>query len=87
MNAVPTTKTFKSGNSEAVRLPQGVGFGVGVEVRIEREGERVVITPARDPAAEKARLRKLVADLNAIGVPSDGVQPREPFEFPERRGL
>jgi virulence-associated protein VagC len=77
MGAVTTSKTFKSGN----RLPQGIG----VEVRIERDGDRVVLTPARDPAAEKARLMKLVTDLNAIGVPSDGVQSREPFEFPERR--
>lgn len=81
------TKTFKCGNSEAVRLPQGVGFGVGVPVHVEREGERVVITPARNPAEEKARLRALIEDLEAIGAPPDGVQARDPFEFPERKGL
>jgi antitoxin VapB len=68
------TKTFKSGNSEAVRLPQGVGFGVGVAVHVAREGDRVVITPAR-------------ADLKAIDAPPDGVQKRDPFEFPERTRL
>jgi antitoxin VapB len=81
------TKTFKSGNSEAVRLPQGVGFGIGVAVHIERDGDRVVITPARNPAEEKARLLALLADLEAIGAPPGGVQKREPFEFPERPGL
>ncbi len=81
------TRTFKSGNSEAVRLPQGIGFGVGVAVQIEREGDRIVITPARNPAEEKARLLALLADLEAIGTPPDGVQEREPFEFPERPGL
>ena len=76
------TRTFRSGNSEAVRLPQGVGFGVGVTVHIERDGEPVVITPARDPAEEKARLLALLADLEAIGAPPGGGQEREPFEFP-----
>jgi antitoxin VapB len=81
------TRTFKSGNSEAVRLPQGVGFGVGVTVNVERDGDRVVITPARNPAEEKARLRALIADLQAIGAPPGGAEEREPFEFPERPGL
>ena len=76
-------KTFKSGNSEAMRLPQGVGFGVGVAVHVAREGHRV-ITPARVPTGEKARLLALLADLKAIGAPPDGVQKRDPFEFPER---
>lgn len=84
---VHETKTFKSGNSEAVRLPQGIGFGVGVAVHVERDGDRVVIRPARNPEGEKARLLALLADLEAIGSPPDGAQEREPFEFPERPGL
>jgi antitoxin VapB len=84
---MPETRTFKSGNSEAVRLPQGIGFGVGVAVTVERDGDRVVIAPARNPAEEKIRLLALLADLDAIGDPPDGVQERDPFEFPERRGL
>ena len=84
---MPETRTFKSGNSEAVRLPQGIGFGVGVSVKVERDGDRVVITPTRNPEEEKARLLALLADLEAIGAPPDGVQERDPFEFPERPGL
>jgi antitoxin VapB len=84
---MPETRTFKSGNSEAVRLPQGIGFGVGVAVNIERDGDRVIITPTHNPAEEKARLLALLADLEAIVGPPDGVQERDPFEFPERRGL
>lgn len=87
MNIPVRAKTFKSGNSEAVRLPKGIGFGIGVELRIERDGDRVLLTPVSDPATENARLRALVADLQAIGAPEDGVQSRDPFEFPERRGL
>jgi antitoxin VapB len=84
---MPETRTFKSGNSEAVRLPQGIGFGVGVAVRVERDGDRVVITPARNPEEEKARLLAMLTDLEALGPPPGGVQERDPFDFPERPGL
>jgi antitoxin VapB len=80
------TKTFKSGNSEAVRLPQGIGFGVGVAVHVERDGDRVVITPARNAAEEKRKLHDLVEALQAIGR-SGEVQERDPIEFPDRPGL
>lgn len=83
---VPETKTFKSGNSEAVRLPRGLGFGVGVAVNVEREGDRVVITPARDPAGEKRKLRALVEALRALGRSGDAPD-RERIEFPDRPGL
>jgi antitoxin VapB len=87
MNRPYSSKTFKSGNSEAVRLPKGLGFGIGTDVLVEREGDRVVLTPLRDPAAEKKRLHDMLARLQAIGAPEDGVQDRDPFEFPERPGL
>jgi antitoxin VapB len=80
------TKTFKSGNSEAVRLPQGIGFGVGVAVRIERDGDRIVITPALNPAEEKDKLRELVRALQAVARHGE-VQERDPIEFPDRHGL
>lgn len=83
---MPQTKTFKSGNSEAVRLPQGIGFGVGVAVHIERDGDRVVITPARNAAEEKRKLIELVEALQALGRPGE-VEEREPIEFPDRPGL
>jgi antitoxin VapB len=83
---VHETKTFKSGNSEAVRLPQGIGFGLGVAVNIERDGDRVIITPAHDVAEAKRKLRALVETLRALGRPGE-VQEREPIEFPDRPGL
>lgn len=87
MNAPVRAKTFKSGNSEAVRLPKGVGFGIGVELHIEREGNRIVLTPIADPAEERLRIRGLLEALAAIGRPDDGVQARPDFEAPERAGL
>lgn len=64
---MPTTRvnTFKSGNSEAVRLPKGFGFGVGTRVRMVREGDRVVLTPEREDDAG-ARLRAMFAAMDAI---------------------
>jgi antitoxin VapB len=80
MNAY-TTRTFRSGNSEAVRLPKDIGFGPDVEVVIRREGDTLIITPKAKTMAE------LVRRLREIGAPPDGVQEREPIEWPERPGL
>ena len=52
---------------------------------MERNGDVLTICPFRDPAEEKRKL--LLADLAAIGAPSDGVQARPEFEAPERPNL
>jgi antitoxin VapB len=82
MNAV--TKTFKSGNSEAVRLPKGLGFGVGTEVEIEQVADGLLLKPTRKA---KLSFQEMLARMREIGPPSDGVQEREPFEYPDRPGL
>lgn len=81
------TKTFMSGNSVALRLPKGLAIGPNEKMIIERNGDGFTLRRVNDPAAAKAALVALVADLRAIGTPSDGVQDREPFEFPDRPGL
>jgi antitoxin VapB len=40
-------KLFVSGGSQAVRLPKAYRFENQGEVRISREGERVILEPAR----------------------------------------
>ena len=75
------SKTFRSGNSEAVRLPKEVALGANVPVTIRRVGDVLTISPKRKSMAE------LVRRLREIGPPADGVQPREPIEFPDRPGL
>lgn len=72
-----TAKLFKSGNSQALRLPKAYRFDVA-EVEIFRRGEEVVLR-ARAP-----KLAALLADLppwpDDIGRPADGApQPREPL--------
>ena len=81
------TRTFKSGNSVAVRLPKELGFGPGTPVTIERTGDTLTIRPVADPLRERAELDRFLADMLAIGRPPDGVQARGPFEWIDRPGL
>jgi len=83
---MPETRTFKSGNSEAVRLPRGFGFGIGVAVTVERDGDRVIISPARDPAVASRKLHDLVDALRSLGR-SGEIDERDSIEFPDRPGL
>jgi antitoxin VapB len=75
------SKTFRSGNSDAIRLPREVSIGPGVPVTIRRVGDVLTITPKRKSMAELVRL------LREIGPPPDGVQKRQKIIFPKRRGL
>lgn len=43
------TRTFKSGNSVAVRLPASLGIGAGVEMRVREERGRYIIEPVAAP--------------------------------------
>ena len=43
------TKTFKSGNSVALRLPKGLGIVQGSEMKVREEQGRYVIEPVDVP--------------------------------------
>ena len=86
MNKPAHTKTFKSGNSVAVRLPKGFDIPAGTEVELDKSGDVVTIRLARDPAEEKARMHKWLDELYALPKPPK-VEKREPILFPKRRGL
>jgi antitoxin VapB len=79
MGQIASSKTFKSGNSEAVRLPKDMGFGIDVDVTIERRGNELIIRPKQD-------IKALVAELRRLPVP-DSKQVRDPDIFPDRPGL
>jgi antitoxin VapB len=85
MNAV-SSKTFKSGNSVALRLPRVLGIGADVEMQVERNGDVLIVRRLKDPAEEKRKLREMVAELGTLPKPPS-VQEREPIDFPERPGL
>lgn len=87
MNKPVHTRTFKSGNSVAVRLPKGFAIPDGAEVELNKSGDTVTIRLTRDRDEVRRKLKALCDDLAAIGPPPGGVQARDPFEFPDRAGL
>ena len=74
------SKTFRSGNSDAVRLPKEITFGPGVEVEIERKGDVVTMRPRRPSMAE------MLDKLDALPRPNT-IGKRDPFIAPVRKGL
>lgn len=75
------TKTFKSGNSVAVRLPKELGIEAGVDVELDERPEGILIR--RRP---KRTGRDLVEALAKLPKP-DKPWKRERIVFPKRRGL
>jgi antitoxin VapB len=75
------SRTFRSGNSDAIRLPKEVSLGTDVEVEIVRTGDVLTIRP-------KPRMtgKQLVEALEKLPKPAT-VQKREKIIFPKRRGL
>ena len=70
------TKTFKSGNSIAVRLPKALGIEPGIEMTVREERGRYIIEPVDDPTAGKR------VDLTGIyGCIEAGAVFREPDEY------
>jgi antitoxin VapB len=86
MNQLVQTRTFKSGNSVAVRLPKGFAVPAGTEVEMEKSGDSVTMRVLHGGDDARRQLRELLADLEAIGRPADGVQARPGFEAPDRAG-
>lgn len=78
------SKTFKSGNSEALRLPKEVAFGPDTEVRIRKIGDTLEITPR---AKCKKSMAELARRLLELGPPPGPRVGREKIIFPKRRGL
>ena len=87
MNKPVHTRTFKSGNSVAVRLPKGFAIPANAEVELDKSGDTVTIRVTRDRDEVRRQLKALCEDLAAIGSAGDGVQARDPFEFPDRKDL
>ena len=75
---MPLTKVFKSGNSQAVRIPAELAFSdMTQELQITRLGDVITIFPAR------SSLKDAVARLRAMPKPPE-VERREAIEIPDR---
>ena len=66
-----TTKLFMNGRSQAVRLPKAFRFEGVSEVFIERDGERIILSPGRRPSIET-----LIAALSEFEHFSEREQPQ-----------
>jgi len=72
------TKVFKSGNSQAVRIPAEIAFAdMNAELEITRTGDVVTIYPARQD------LKAIVRELRSLAAPAE-IEVREPIELPDR---
>jgi antitoxin VapB len=77
---MPQTRAFKSGNSQAVRIPAEMAYAdISQELTITRTGDVITIYPARRGMGE------MFAVLRALPVPSE-IEEREPIEMPDRDG-
>lgn len=65
-----TAKLFFNGRSQAVRLPKEYRFEGQTEVCIERDGDRVILSPGRRPSIER-----LIAALDEFETFPDREQP------------
>ena len=72
------TRAFKSGNSQAVRIPAELAYhDTAMDLSIERYGDVIVITPAH------RTLKDMAAALRAMPKPSE-VECYRATELPDR---
>lgn len=71
-----TTRTFKSGNSVAVRLPKALGVREGTEMRVREEQGKYILEPVEQ---EPQRI-----DLTGIFGSVPGLKPVERLEMAPR---
>jgi antitoxin VapB len=73
------TRVFQSGNSQAVRIPKELQFDqLDIEYEIERQGDRLIITPVGKPLTDVLDLFAAFSDdFMAQGRPDQGTQERE----------
>lgn len=77
---IARSRTFRSGNSQALRLPKDVAFSEDIELVIVRSGDVLTIYPATMTIAE------MVTRLRALPAPPE-IEVRDVEELPERPGL
>ena len=74
---MPLTRLFRSGNSQAVRIPAEIAYeNTDATLRISRVGDVITIFPVG------GSLKEAVMALRAL--PKPPVEIREPIELPER---
>ncbi len=77
---IARSRTFRSGNSEAVRLPKDVAFGDDVELVLVRSGDVITMYPAG------MTIPAMLERLAALPRPRL-IERRDNEPLPERPGL
>jgi len=72
------SKTFTSGNSQAIQLPKEIAYGDDVELIIVRSGEVITIYPVA------YSLEEMAARLESLPRPPT-IEPRDVNALPERQ--
>ncbi len=71
------SRVFKSGNSQAVRIPAELAFERNdMEVTVTRNGDQLVITPKRKSVAEMFAMLRALPEESKFG-PIERTQTRE----------
>lgn len=91
---VQSTRLFRNGNSQAVRIPKALAFdSVDIEVEIERRGDELIVRPASRPLTGLgAALRKLAPHFREfvreqpVQSPRDWTPPQAAAEGRRRPG-
>jgi antitoxin VapB len=74
------TRAFKSGNSQAVRIPAELAYAdTNQELTITRMGDVITIYPTR------GSMKEMVDRLRAMPKPTE-IEVRDPIETPDRDG-
>ena len=77
---IARTRTFKSGNSEAIRLPKDVAFGEDTELVVVRSGDVMTIYPAA------TSIPTMIKRLRSLPTPP-AIEQRDNEDLPERSRL
>jgi len=71
-----TTRQFRAGNSQAVRIPATMAFAPQTELTVQREGNKIIIEPKEET------LERLALLLAEVGQYHNGLRPE--FEAEQR---
>jgi len=71
-----STRQFRAGNSQAVRIPANMAFPPKTELKVHRQGNKIIIEPKEET------LERLALLLAEVGQYHNGLRPE--FEAEQR---
>lgn len=86
MGAEYTAKTFKSGNSVALRLPKALGLKEGMEMKVREERGSFIVEPVDKPKRkfDVSKVWGLIPDIQPLS-PEDRLFEERPLDWSGKR--